>query len=169
MRHLHVVLHLVRARELLVAHRAREHLARRALVIEERVPLEAVLVLERLLDVLFGTLGALVDALEDFRVAEQIQAAHRHLRQVLGLVVVRAGLSAAASALRLPRRRRRHRVLGLFLELLLLLLDGGGHRQLRVHEIGLNGVGQIAGQIVAGQLVVVQRVRLDLLQGVRNV
>ena len=43
-----VLFHLVRPRELLGAHRAREHFAGDALVVEERMSLEAVLVLEAL-------------------------------------------------------------------------------------------------------------------------
>lgn len=67
---LHVILHLVGPRELLAAHRTGEHLALMALMVEERVSLEAVLILERLLDVKFGTLGALIHALADGRVTE---------------------------------------------------------------------------------------------------
>lgn len=69
---LHVVLHLVGPRELFGAYRTREHLALMAFVIEERVPLEAVLVLKGLLDVEFGALGALIDALADGSVTEEI-------------------------------------------------------------------------------------------------
>lgn len=69
---LHVVFHLVGPRELLGAHRTGEHLALMALVVEERVPLETVLVLKRLLDVELGALGALVDALADGSVTEEI-------------------------------------------------------------------------------------------------
>lgn len=69
---LHVILHLVGPRELLGAYRTGEHLALMALVIEERVPLEAVLVLKGLLNVEFGALGALIDALADGSVTEEI-------------------------------------------------------------------------------------------------
>lgn len=69
---LHVVLHLVGSRELLGAYRTGEHLALMTLVVKERVPLEAVLVLKRLLDVEFGALGALINALADGSVTEEI-------------------------------------------------------------------------------------------------
>jgi len=88
---LHVVLHLVGPRELLGAHRAREHLALVALVVEERVPLEAVLVLERLQYVRLGTFQTLVDAFGHGGVPEQVQPADRHLGQLLGRVAGRRG------------------------------------------------------------------------------
>lgn len=69
---LHVILHLVRPRELLAADRAGKHLALMTLVIEERVSLEAVLVLERLLDIELGAFGALINALVDGSVTEEI-------------------------------------------------------------------------------------------------
>lgn len=43
-----------------------------ALVVEEGVPLEAVLVFERLLDVELGAFGALINALADGGVTEEI-------------------------------------------------------------------------------------------------
>jgi hypothetical protein len=82
-----VVLHLVGPRELLGADRTGEDLALVAFVVEEGVPLEAVLVLEGLLYVDLGALGALVDALGYRGVAKQIEPAHRHLRQLLGRVL----------------------------------------------------------------------------------
>lgn len=69
---LHVVLHLVRPRELLSAYRTGKYLALMALMVEECVPLEAVLVFKRLLDVELGALGALIDALADGSVTEEI-------------------------------------------------------------------------------------------------
>lgn len=69
---LHVILHLVRTREFLGAYRAGEYLALMALVVEERVPLETVLVLEGLLDVKFGAFGALINAFVDGSVTEEI-------------------------------------------------------------------------------------------------
>lgn len=68
----HVVLHLVRTREFLAAYRAGKHLALMTLVVEERVPLETVLVLEGLLDVVLRTFGALINALANGSVTEEI-------------------------------------------------------------------------------------------------
>lgn len=73
---LHVILHLVGSRELFAADRTREHLALVALVVEERVPLETVLVLEGLLDIEFCAFSALVDTLIDGCVTEEVQAPH---------------------------------------------------------------------------------------------
>lgn len=57
-----MVLHFVGPRELFTADGARENLALTAFVIEEGVPLEAVLVLEGFDDVHLGAFNALVDA-----------------------------------------------------------------------------------------------------------
>lgn len=73
---LHVILHLVRSRKFLAAHRARKHLALMALVVEERVSLKAVFVFEGLLDVELRAFGALIYTLADGCVTEEIQAAH---------------------------------------------------------------------------------------------
>lgn len=80
MRGLQVILHFVGTREFAPANWARKHLSLRALMIQKCMSLEAVLVLERLLDVVFRAFRALVDALGDTRVPEQVQAAHRHFR-----------------------------------------------------------------------------------------
>lgn len=93
---LHVVLHLVGPRELLGAHRAREHLALVTLVVEERVPLEAVLVLERLQYIRLGAFQTLVNAFGHGGIPEQVQAADRHLGQLLGRVARRRGPSPDA-------------------------------------------------------------------------
>lgn len=69
---LHVVFHFVRTRELFGAYRTGEHLALMALVVEKGVSLEAVLVFKRLLDVELGAFGALIDALADGSVTEEI-------------------------------------------------------------------------------------------------
>lgn len=110
MHRLHVILHLVRPGELLAAHGAREHLSLMALVVEERVPLEAVFVFERLLDVEFRALGALVNALGYRGVTKEIQAAHRHLGQLFGGILgVRGRATPHASLWHLAARRRGHR------------------------------------------------------------
>lgn len=92
---LHVVLHFVGPRELLAADGTGEDLALVALVVEERVPLEAVLVLEGLLDADLGALGALVDALAYRGVPKEVEPAHRHLGQLFGRVL---GLGGGATA-----------------------------------------------------------------------
>ncbi|KAJ8870966.1 hypothetical protein PR048_027268 [Dryococelus australis] len=88
---LHVVLHFVWARELLGTDRAREHLPLVTLMVEEGMPLEAVLVLEGLLHICLGALGALVHALGDRCVAEQVEASHTHLGQLFGRVLAGGG------------------------------------------------------------------------------
>ena len=103
---LEVLLHLVRARELLLTNRAREHLPVGALVIEEGVPLEAVLVLKALDDLHLLALDAAVRAVAgDVRVLEQVEAAHAHVLQRLrvrarlrGEVAARAGVGVGAWA-----------------------------------------------------------------------
>ena len=83
---LEVLLHLVRPGELLGAHRAGEHLPLLALVIQERVALEAVLVLETLLQLHLVALKAPVGPVAgDLGVLEQVQPAHRHVLQALRL------------------------------------------------------------------------------------
>lgn len=67
-----MVLHLVRTREFLAAYRAGKHLALMTLVIEKRMPLETVLVLEGLLYVELRTFGALINTLVDGSVTEEI-------------------------------------------------------------------------------------------------
>lgn len=94
-----MVLHLVRSRELLAAHWTREDLALCPLVVQEGVSLETVLVLERLLDILFGAFRALIHAMADHGVLEEIQSAHTHLGQLLSRVFIRAaGLPADPSS-----------------------------------------------------------------------
>lgn len=102
-----MILHLIGPGELLAAYRAGEYLPLVTLMVEERVSLEAVLVLERLLDVEFRALGALVDALGDRGVAKEIQPADRHLGQLFGRVL-RVGRRATshASFWHLAARRR---------------------------------------------------------------
>ena len=70
MRGFHVILHLVRPRELFPAHRTWEDFALRPLVIEESVSLEAVLVLERFLNVVLRALSALIHTILDARIAK---------------------------------------------------------------------------------------------------
>lgn len=104
-RGLQVVLHLVGSRELLSAHRAGEDLTLSALVVQEGVSLEAVLILERLLDILFSTLRTLIDALADHRVPKEIKSPHTHLGQLLGRIIGRtASLPADPSSNLLSRR-----------------------------------------------------------------
>lgn len=71
-RRFHVIFHLVWPRELLAADRTRKNLALLALVVEECVSLEGVLVLEGLLNVFFCALSALVDAFCDGGVAKEV-------------------------------------------------------------------------------------------------
>lgn len=95
---LHVVLHLVGPGELLLADWAREHLPLVALVVEERVSLEAVFVFERFLYIDFGTLGALVHALVYRRIPEQIQPSDGHFRELLRRVLALRGGAASRSS-----------------------------------------------------------------------
>jgi hypothetical protein len=75
-----MLLHLVRTRELLLADDAGKDLASGTLVIEEGVPLEAVLVLEVLADLHALALDAAVRAVGgEGSVAEKVQPADRHL------------------------------------------------------------------------------------------
>lgn len=97
---LHVILHFVRPGELLAAYRAREHLPLVALVIEESVPLEAVLVLERFLYVELRALGALINALGDRGVTKEIQPAHGHLGQLFGRILRVGGRATSHASFR---------------------------------------------------------------------
>ena len=99
MHRLHVVLHLVGPGELLGADRTGEDFALLSLVVEERVPLEAVFILEGLLYVHFGALRALIHALGYRRVSEQIQPSDRHLGQLLGRILRLRGGPAPHSPL----------------------------------------------------------------------
>jgi len=104
---LHVVLHLVRPGELLAADRARKHFPLVALVVEEGVTLEAVLIFESLDHVGLFTLYALVHALGDGRVAEQVESSDRHLGQLLCcLVGARRPPARTPTHVCLGRRRR---------------------------------------------------------------
>lgn len=94
-----MILHLVRPRELLLTHRTREDLALLALVIEERMPLEAVLVFERLLHVHLCALRAMVDAVTNGRVAKEIEATYAHLRKLFGRVLALRRRPAACTSL----------------------------------------------------------------------
>ena len=83
---LQVLLHLVRPRELLGADRARKHLAGDALVVEERVPLEAVLVLEALKYLHLLALSTSVGAVIGYEgVFEQVESTDGHIGERLGL------------------------------------------------------------------------------------
>ena len=109
-----MLLHLVRAAELLAADRTRKDLALRALVVEEGVALKAVLVLETLADLgLLALQAAITAVLRDLGVAQQVQAAHRHVGQSLGVeaglggqVAARARRWAATAAAAAARQRR---------------------------------------------------------------
>ena len=93
---LEMLLHLVGAGELLGADRAGEHLPLLALVIQEGVALEAVLVLETLLQLHLVALEAAVGTVAgDLRVLEQVEPAHGHVLQALGLG---AGLGGQVAA-----------------------------------------------------------------------
>ena len=81
---LEMLLHLVRAGELFSAHRAGEHLPLLALVIQEGVALEAVFVLETLLQLHLVALQAAVGTVAgDLRVFEQVEPANGHVLQTL--------------------------------------------------------------------------------------
>ena len=115
---LEVLLHLVGPGELLLTHGAREHLPVVALVIEEGVTLETVLVLKALDNLDLLALDAPVGAVAgDVGVLEQVEAADTHVLETLGLRPglrgqvapgpgVGAGRVEAGAAL---GRRRRHR------------------------------------------------------------
>jgi len=100
---LHVILHLVGPRKLFSAHRAREYFALVAFVVQEGVPLEAILVLERLQYVRFSAFQTFVDAFGHGGVPKQVQAAHRHLCQLFGRVAGRRGPSPDTPLDRCPQ------------------------------------------------------------------
>lgn len=56
-------------------------------MVKEGVPLETVLILKGLLDVLFKAFGALVDTFADLCVTEEVQTAHGHFGELLGGIV----------------------------------------------------------------------------------
>ena len=75
-----MLFHLVRTRELLLADDTGKDLARGALVVEEGVPLEAVLVLEVLADLHALALDATVRAVgREGGVTKEVQPADGHL------------------------------------------------------------------------------------------
>ena len=81
-----VLFHLVRTRELLSADRTRENFASDALVVEERVSLEAVLVLEALKYLHLFALSTSVGAVIGYEgVFEQVESADGHIGERLGL------------------------------------------------------------------------------------
>lgn len=69
---LHMILHLIWPRELLCAYWTGEYLALMTLMVEERMPLEAILIFKCLLNVKLGAFGALIDAFADGSITEQI-------------------------------------------------------------------------------------------------
>ena len=84
---LEMLLHLVRPGELLLTHRTRKHLPIVALVIEERVSLETVLVLKALDNLDLLALDAPVGAVTcDVGVLEQVQTPDTHVLKALSLV-----------------------------------------------------------------------------------
>ena len=106
---LQMLLHLVRPRELFLADDAGKHLPGSSLVIQESVPLEAVLVLKGPRHVILLARDAAVHAfLGDGSVAEQIQAADRHLLQLFRVVGI-GGAAVEAGTIRRIRLRRRTR------------------------------------------------------------
>ena len=83
---LEMLLHLVWPGELLLTHGAREHLPVGALVIQEGVSLETVLVLKALDNLDLLALDAPVGAVAgDVGVLEQVEAADAHVLEALGL------------------------------------------------------------------------------------
>jgi len=147
-----VVLHLIRPRELLGTNWTGEHLSLVSFVVEESMALETVLVLKSLVHVYLGALHALVDTLGDGRVAEQVQSADAHLRQLLGGILAggrgpppaRALRGLPPGALRVGRRRvpgaqvRGVRVAGrprtavlIFVQIVIIVVDGGAHRMVQ--------------------------------------
>lgn len=83
----HVILHFIRPGELLATYWTREHFTMFSFVVEEGVPLEAVLIFESLLDIFFRTFGALVYSFRYACIAEKIQASNGHFRKMLGLII----------------------------------------------------------------------------------
>lgn len=79
------------------------------LVIEERVALETVFILERFLNIELRTLGALVDPLGYRGVAKEIQTPDGHLGQVFGGILrVRGRATSHTSFRHLATGRCRH-------------------------------------------------------------
>ena len=86
MRRLQMTLHLVRPTELFLANGTRKDFALDALVVEERVPLEAVLVLEALKYLHLFALSTSVGAVIGYEgVFEQVESADGHVGKRLGL------------------------------------------------------------------------------------
>lgn len=77
-RRFHMILHFVGPGELLAAYGAGEHLSLLPLVVQEGVPLEWILVFERLLNVILCAFDALVDALVDWSVSKQVETPNGH-------------------------------------------------------------------------------------------
>ena len=101
-----MVFQFVGSGELATAHQTRKHLALVALMIEIGVSLEAVLILESARHVLLLAGYAAVHALlRDGSVAKQVQAADRHLLQLLRVVAVGAGHEQRAVGGRAVLRR----------------------------------------------------------------
>ena len=95
---LQMLLHLVWTRKLLLTHRTRKHFPVCPLVVEEGVSLEAVLVLEALVDLDLLTLDAPVAAVAgDVRVLEQVQPPDTHVTQRLGVSAWLRGEVAACA------------------------------------------------------------------------
>lgn len=97
---LHVVLHLVRPRELLAAHRTGKDFSLAAFVIEEGVPLETILIFERFHDIGFRAFQTPVHAFIDARVPEQVETTYGHLGQLLGWIAARCRASSHTSSSR---------------------------------------------------------------------
>lgn len=68
----HVILHFIGSREFFATNWTWKDFTLMTLVIEEGVSLEAVFVFKGLLNVDFGALGALIDALRNRCIAEEI-------------------------------------------------------------------------------------------------
>ena len=109
MNRLEVVFELVWPRKFTAADQAREDFALVTFMIEVGVPLEAVLVLKGPRHVILLARDAAVHAfLGDGSVAEQIQAADRHLLQLFRVVGI-GGAAVEAGTIRRIRLRRRTR------------------------------------------------------------
>lgn len=105
----HVILHLVRPRKLLLAHRTGKNLPLVSLVVQERVPLETVLILESLLDVHLGALRTLVHPLVDGGVPEQVQPPDGHFGELFGgVLALRRGPTSHPPFRGLSAAGRRH-------------------------------------------------------------
>lgn len=82
-----MVLHFIGPREFPVAHGTWKDFTLRTLVVEERMSLEAVFVLECLLDIFLEAFRALVDAFADLGVTEEVQTAYGHFGELFGWIV----------------------------------------------------------------------------------